>query len=89
MTHLYMAALTIEGIITKITKEIINPTIYLLFAAATVVFVWGIVQYMYAAGEGQAQKGKNVMFYGIIGLFVMASAYGIVKIMCDFFGTGC
>ena len=81
--------MTIQQIIEKITKEILNPAIYLLFAAATLMFLWGIVQYIYAAGSAQSQKGKNIMLYGIIGLFVMASAFGIVKILCNFFGTGC
>jgi len=81
--------MSIKDIINKITTEILNPTIYLLFAAATVVFVWGIIQYIISAGQGQAQKGKNIILYGLVGLFVMASAYGIVKIMCDFFGTQC
>lgn len=81
--------MTIQQIIEKITKELINPTIYLLFAAATAVFVYGILLYIKSAGEGQASKGKNIMLYGIIGLFVMASALGIVKILCDFFGNTC
>ena len=81
--------MTIQGIITKITSEILNPAIKLLFAAATVMFVFGIVKYIYAAGEGQAQLGKKIMLNGIIGLFVMASAYGIVTILCEFFGTSC
>ena len=82
--------MTIEQLINKITKEILNPAIYLLFAAATIMFVWGIIQYIAASGSPMAaQKGKNIMLGGIIGLFVMASAYGIVKILCNFFGTGC
>ena len=82
--------MTIQQIIEKITKEIINPTIYLLFAVATLMFVYGIVTYIAASGSPQAmQKGKNIMIGGIIGLFVMASAFGIVKILCNFFGTGC
>ena len=82
--------MTIEQLINKITKEILNPTIYLLFAAATIMFVWGIVQYIAASGSPMGmEKGKKVMIGGIIGLFVMASAYGIVHILCNFFGTGC
>ena len=81
--------MSIQEIIEKITKELINPTIYLLFSAATAVFVYGIVLYIYSAGEGGTSKGKNIMLYGIIGLFVMASALGIVKILCNFFGNTC
>ena len=81
--------MTIKEIIDKITKEILNPAIYLLFAAATIMFVIGIIKYILAASPMQVEQGKKTMLYGIIGLFVMASAYGIVKIFCNFFETGC
>jgi len=83
-----MAVVTITDIINKITREILNPLIYLLFAVATVIFVWGIIQYVLAAAGSpqQAQQGKKVMLGGIIGMFIMASAWGIVRILCDFFG---
>lgn len=81
--------MTIKDIIEKITKEIINPTIYLLFALATVMFVYGIVMYIVSAGQGKTESSKKIMVGGIIGLFVMASAYGIVKILCNFFGNTC
>lgn len=83
--------MTIQQIIDKITKEILNPAIILLFAAATVIFFWGIVMYLggLSSSPNAAEKGKNIMLGGIIGMFIMASAWGIVKIFCDFFGTGC
>ena len=82
--------MSIKDIINKITTEILNPAIFLLFAAATLMFAYGIVTYIAASGSPAGiQKGKNIMIGGIIGLFVMASAYGIVQILCNFFGTGC
>ena len=81
--------MTIQEIIEKITQEILNPIIYLLFAAATIMFVVGIIKYILSASPQQVDQGKKTMLYGIIGLFVMASAYGIVKILCNFFETGC
>ena len=81
--------MSIQQIIEKITKEIINPTIFLLFGVATVVFVYGIVLYIISAGQGKTESGKKIMVGGIIGLFVMASAYGIVQILCEFFGNTC
>ncbi len=81
--------MTIKQIIEKITTQIINPTIYLLFGVATIVFVYGIVLYIISAGQGKTETGKKIMLGGIVGLFVMASAYGIVKILCDFFENTC
>ena len=81
--------MSIQEIIEKITQEILNPIIYLLFAAATIMFVVGIIKYILSASPQQVDQGKKTMLYGIIGLFVMASALGIVKILCNFFETGC
>ncbi len=80
--------MSITQIIDKIKTEIINPAIYLLFGIAVLMFIWGIISYIASAGNpGKAEQGKKIMLYGIIGLFVMASALGIVKILCNFFGT--
>ncbi len=81
--------MSISQIIKKITEEIINPAIYLLFSAATAFFVYGIVLYIKGTGGESAAKGKNIMLGGIIGLFIMASALGIVKILCNFFNNSC
>ena len=80
---------TIEDIINNIIDSILNPLIYLLFAIATVIFTWGIINYV-MGGEGDESRlklGKNMIVWGLVGMFIMASAWGIVSILCDFFGT--
>lgn len=76
-------------LINKIQNAVLNPIINLLFALATVVFLWGIIQYVIGSQGDTAklEKGKQVMIWGIIGMAIMASAWGIVKILCQFFGT--
>ncbi|MEK7541259.1 MAG: pilin [Patescibacteria group bacterium] len=81
--------MTVTQLINDITTKIFNPLIILLFAVATMMFAWGIVQYV-LGGQGSDQKmtqAKNAMLWGIIGMFVMASAWGIVAILCKFFDT--
>ena len=65
---------------------IINPLIALLFALAVVFFLYGILKYI-TAGDDEEKRGKmkNVMIYGIIGLFVMISFWGIVNILINTF----
>jgi len=81
--------MTIKTLLDKIQTEILNPLIQLLFVAATVVFLWGVIQYVIGSkgNEQQLQKGRQVMLWGIIGMFIMVSAWGIIKILCNFFGT--
>jgi len=79
--------MTVAKLISNITNQILNPLIILLFTVATLMFAWGIVQYV-LGGQGSDQKmthAKNAMLWGIIGMFIMASAWGIVSLLCDFF----
>lgn len=62
----------------------IGSAIPILFAIAVIVFVWGVFRYVIAEGEDK-QVGKNVMFYGIIGLFVMVSVWGLVTLVYNTF----
>ncbi|QQG45617.1 MAG: hypothetical protein HYW89_01700 [Candidatus Sungiibacteriota bacterium] len=78
---------TIADLIKKIEIGLLNPLISLLFVVATVVFFWGIIQYV-IGGHGDPKKldqGKQAMFWGIIGMFIMLSAWAIVNILANFF----
>ncbi len=84
---MYNLALTIAGLFGK-TKGILEQLIGLMFVIATVVFLWGMIQYILAAGEekkiGEARKR---IIAGLIGLFFMVAMWGIVKVITNtFFG---
>ena len=77
---------TASSLIEKI-KSPLNQFIALLFTLATVYFIWGIIEYIKSAGDEAAlKKGKAHMIYGIIGMAVMASAFGIVAMLQESFG---
>lgn len=80
---------TIKVLLEKIQNEILNPLIGLLFALATVIFLWGIVSYVIGSrgDDKRLESGKKIMLWGIIGMFIMVSAWGIVEILCKFFDT--
>ena len=61
-----------------------------MVALATLVFLWGIIQYVIAQGdEKKLQESRQYMIYGIIGLAVMISVWGIVNIVIiTIFGAG-
>lgn len=82
------AASDVEGTLGQI-KNILNLIIGLLFVLVTLWFIWGIVQYVMASGDEEKIKdGKNHMIWGIIGMAVMAGAWGIVNILLQTFGVG-
>lgn len=81
--------MTVTQLINNITTQILNPLITLLFAVATLMFTWGVVQYVLGSqrSDQRTTQAKNAILWGIIGMFIMASAWGIVSILCQFFGT--
>ena len=73
----------IQSTITTV-QNILNAIIGLLFVLVTLYFIWGIVQYVMASGdETKLKNGKNHMIWGIIGMAVMAGAWGIVRIVVN------
>ncbi|HVU80308.1 MAG TPA: hypothetical protein VHD37_03010 [Candidatus Paceibacterota bacterium] len=68
---------------------VINPILALLFATGLVLFIWGLAEFTFglsaSGGEGK-EKGKQHMLWGIIGMFIMAGAFSIIKIIANTLG---
>lgn len=73
----------------KMVTVILNPILGLLFAVGTLVFAFGIVEFMLGLAEESDKKedGKRHMLYGLIGMFVMASSWAIVKLIGTIVGS--
>ena len=75
------------GIFAHVSCIIYNTFIPMLFAVAMALFVYGVVQYvMNGADESKREKGKQYMVWGIIGLTVMVSVWGLVALLGGTFG---
>jgi hypothetical protein len=49
-------------------------------ALALLVFFWGLVKYIWAAGdEASKASGKKIMIGGVVALFVFFSVFGLVR----------
>lgn len=80
------AASKINKILTNI-QDTLNIVIRILITMALVVFVWGIVRFIAAAGNIQeVKKAKGVMTYGIIALAILATMTGIIAFLQTYFG---
>ncbi|HEY0010436.1 MAG TPA: pilin [Candidatus Paceibacterota bacterium] len=68
-------------------KDIVNTSLVplgdlvvtLLYALAFLFFLFGVVRYFFADGEEARTKGKQHIFWGIIGLVVLFGVWGLVK----------
>ncbi|MEX1027106.1 MAG: hypothetical protein WD049_03730 [Candidatus Paceibacterota bacterium] len=73
---------TVTELLDRINATILNPIILLLFTLATVLFAWGIVTFIASEEGGEArEQGKKNIVYGLVGLFIMISVYGIIRII--------
>lgn len=80
-------AATFDTVLTNI-RGWMNTIISLLFVLVTLYFIWGIVEYVKATSDDTKIKGRQHMIWGIIGMAVMAAAWGIVRMIIDSFGVG-
>lgn len=70
----------------KVVVQIINPLILLLAAAAFVLFLWGVFEFIKGAGEeSKREEGKRAILWGLIGLVVIFGAYGIINLALSTF----
>ena len=81
--------MTITVLLGKIAEYIINPIIILGFVVATIYLFWGIVQLIWQADSSNLKQNRQTVIYGIIGMFVMFSVYGILRIVMTTFGIPC
>ncbi|AKM84202.1 TPA: hypothetical protein DCZ46_03985 [Candidatus Campbellbacteria bacterium] len=74
--------------VSNMNEFIIIPLIGLLISLATLIFVWGLVEFIHGSGSNPAARetGKKHMMWGIIGLFIMVFAKAIISLFINSFG---
>jgi hypothetical protein len=71
---------TIAKIVSKITTLLLTPVMYLLIALSMLYFFWGVALFIFNAESAEKRKeGVNHMLWGGIGLFIIASVWGIIN----------
>ncbi len=72
------------GVLCRI-NGVLGAVLPVLIALGVVYLVWGIVRYMIGDSEEAKKKGKDGIIYGIIGLTVIVSVWGLVYILVNTF----
>ena len=67
--------------------NILNMALPLIIAAAVVYFVYGIARYVMSGDDDAKAAAKGKIIYGIIGLFVMISVWGLVRLLANITGV--
>jgi len=80
-----------SGLITlmkNINKVIVDPLIMLIFALAVVYFLYGLVKYLLSPENEEVRTAsKSHMLWGIIGMFIMISVFGIMNLLLNTLGV--
>src|SRR6185369_2737726 len=82
----YTPSQGIVGLI-KFFSTILGYLFPVLIALAVILFIWRVFQYTISADEDTKEKAKSGIIWGIVGIFVMVSVWGLVAILQSTFGT--
>jgi Na+/serine symporter len=81
----------IGELMARVNEYVLNPIITLMFIVAFVIFVWGLFSFFQAKGgsgsDEDIQKGKRHIFWGIIGMVIMTSVFGIMQLLINSLGV--
>ncbi len=59
---------------------LITPLYQIILGLSAFIFVWGIFKYIRSEGN-EKETGKQYMFWGIVGIFVLVSMWALVGII--------
>ena len=79
------SSITIIPFLTKVSAYILNPIIVILFSASFIYFAIGVIK-LITADPGKKEEGKNAVVWGLVGMFIMFSTYGIISLIINSFG---
>ncbi len=81
------AEASVVTLMKSINRVVINPLIIFLFALAVVYFIYGLVRYLMSPDNEEIRKSsKTSMLWGIVGMFIMVSVFGILSLIMNTFG---
>jgi len=75
-------------VLASFILTVLQVVVTIVFVIAVIVFGWGIVKLIIAAGNpAQIQQAKQFIWWGIIGMAVLASIFGIISYLQVFTGV--
>jgi len=75
------------GGLFSLAGTFLNRAVPLIISLAVVYFIFQVFRYAVAGNEEDKAKAKTHMIWGIVGIFVMVSVWGLVAILQSTFGT--
>jgi len=77
-----VAEASVTTLMQSVNRLILNPLIILLFSLAMVYFIYGLIIYLLSPENEEVRKtSKSHMLWGVIGMFIMISVFGIMNLI--------
>lgn len=71
-------------LLENIKQFIIDPVILLLFGLALLIFLFGLVQFLWQGDTAKnSSQGRDKIIWGLIGIAIMASVYGFLHVIVN------
>lgn len=84
---LFVFAATFDTALTNV-QNIVGKLIPIFTTIAFIVFIWGIVQFISAAGDEEKRaNGRQLMIWGVVGIAVIVGVWGLAKLLLGVFGV--
>lgn len=85
--HAYAQDFSYLYLLSFETRSVIDILVTLTSAIALLVFIWGLAVFIFQAGSDESRaRGRQLMFWGVLALFVLVSIWAIVTVVRSLFG---
>lgn len=75
--------------VMRTVQRVLDFAVILIISLAIVYFLWNVVNYIKAGGDPDGKgKAKTGILYSLVGIAVMVSVWGLVRILQNTFITG-
>jgi uncharacterized membrane protein HdeD (DUF308 family) len=73
-----------SALYTALYNQIIYPLLLLLSSLGLLIFIWGVVEFLWSVSQGEdKKKGKDHMLWGLVGMFIIACAWSILMFISN------
>ena len=71
-------------LLDNIKEHLIDPIILLLFGLALIIFLYGLVQFLWQGDTlKNSTQGRDKIIWGLVGIVIMLSVYGILHVLSN------
>jgi hypothetical protein len=80
-----LAAATFSELVNNTVNSLLKPLPAILVGIAVVMFIYGVIILMFSEGGEKKEEGKQYMIWGIVGIFVIVTMWGLINILAGIF----